>query len=146
MITLLGSLIGFFSAAFPDVLKLFRERADSKHELMVLQLQLQQQAQGHTERLAEIRTQADSAEIAALYKTYRTDIRWVDALNGTVRPVLAYAFFALYAALKAMEFALIDWATPLPWQLERLWSTEDQAIFAGIISFYFGQRAMRKIL
>jgi hypothetical protein len=26
-----------------------------------------------------------------------------------------------------------------------LWQAEDQAIFAGIISFYFGQRAMSKL-
>ncbi|MBN66591.1 MAG: hypothetical protein CMM94_03370 [Rickettsiales bacterium] len=34
---------------------------------------------------------------------------------------------------------------PLPWHMDMLWSTEDQAIFAGIISFYFGQRAMCKV-
>jgi hypothetical protein len=69
----------------------------------------------------------------------------VDALNGTVRPVLAYAFFLLYFTVKCMQFALIDWGQPpLPWQVQALWGAEDQAIFAGIIAFYYGQRAMGK--
>jgi len=143
MITVISSLVGFISAAFPDFLKLFRDHQDKQHELKILQLQLQQQAQGHRERLEEIHTQADVAEATAIYKTYATGIEWVDALNGTVRPVLAYAFFLLYASVKAMQFALLPDA-PLPWQVQGLWGVEDQAIFAGIISFYFGQRAMSK--
>ena len=126
MITLLGSLLGFLSAAFPDFLKLFRDAQ-----------QMQQQAQGHVNRLEEIQVNADIAESQALYKTYNTGIRWVDALNGTVRPVIAYSFFALYAVVKVMQFS-----ADLPWLL---WTEEDQAIFAGIISFYFGQRAMTKV-
>lgn len=137
MITVLGSLLGFLSAAFPDFLKLFRDEQDRKHELKILEMQMQQQAQGHMNRLEEIQVNADIAESQALYKTYNTNIGWVDALNGTVRPVIAYAFFLLYAVVKAMQFS-----ADMPWLL---WTVEDQAIFAGIISFYFGQRAMGKI-
>ena len=137
MITLLGSLLGFLSAAFPDFLKLWRDAADRKHELTILQIQMEQQAQGHINRLEEINVQADIAESRALYRTYNTGIRWVDALNGTVRPVIAYSFFILYAVVKIMQFS-----ADLPWLI---WTQEDQAIFAGIISFYFGQRAMSKL-
>lgn len=137
MITLLGSLLGFIGAAFPDFLKLFKDSADRKHELAILQIQLEQQKQGHSNRLEEIYVEADIAESKALYKTYNTGIRWVDALNGTVRPVIAYSFFLLYASVKIMHFS-----ADLPWLL---WTEEDQAIFAGIISFYYGQRAMSKI-
>lgn len=145
MVTLLGSLIGFISAAFPDLLKIWRDRADRQHELTILRMQMEQAAQGHQQRLEEINTQADIAESKALYRTYYSGIRWVDALNGTVRPVLAYAFFLLYFTIKCMQFAMVDIGNPLPWHMDMLWSVEDQAIFAGIISFYFGQRAMSKV-
>ncbi len=145
MITLLGAALGFVSAAFPELLKLYQETKDREHELRILDLQLQQQSQGHDERLEEIRVAEDSQQMHALYQTWRTNIAWVDALNGTVRPVLAYAFFLLYFTVKCMQFSLIDFAAPLPWQLATLWGPEDQAIFAGIISFYYGQRAMRKV-
>lgn len=137
MITLIGALLGFISSAFPDLLKIWRDAADRKHELAILQMQMEQQRQGHTNRLEEINVQADIAESRALYKTYHTGIKWVDALNGTVRPVIAYSFFILYAVVKVMQFS-----ADLPWLL---WTAEDQAIFAGIISFYFGQRAMSKL-
>lgn len=145
MITLLGALVGFISAAFPDFLKLFRDHQDRKHELTILRMQMEQQAQGHQQRLEEIHVQADIAESRALYKTFYSGIKWVDALNGTVRPVLAYAFFLLYFTVKCMQFSMVELYNPLPWQVAMLWSIEDQAIFAGIISFYFGQRAMSKV-
>ena len=41
MITLIGSLIGFLGAAFPDMLKLFKDGQDRKHELVILQMQME---------------------------------------------------------------------------------------------------------
>ncbi|MEK6747512.1 MAG: hypothetical protein AABY33_10840 [Pseudomonadota bacterium] len=137
MITLLGSFLGFISAAFPDLLKLLRDAQDRKHEITILQMQMEQQKQEASQRLEEIQINADITESSALYKTYTTGISWVDALGGTVRPVIAYSFFILYAAVKVMQFS-----ADMPWLL---WTAEDQAIFAGIISFYFGQRAMSKL-
>jgi len=147
MITLLGSLLGFITSTFPSLLKLWQDSSDKKHELAVLQLQMQAQAQSHTERLEEINTQADIAESDALYKTYATGIDWVDALNGTVRPVIAYSFFILYAAVKLLAYAAIASSNAVPFVVihDTLWTDDDAAIFAGIISFYFGQRAMKKL-
>lgn len=143
MITLFSALLGLFGSAFPDLLKLFRDHQDRAHELKILAMQMEQQKMGHSQRLEEIGIQADIAESGALYKTWRSGVTWVDALNGTVRPVLAYAFFLLYALTKCLQFALID--ASIPASVHILWQEEDQAIFAGIISFYYGQRAMGKL-
>ena len=147
MITLLGSLLGFISSTFPSIVKLWQDASDKKHELAVMQLQMQADAQGHQERLEEINTNADIAESAALYKTYTSGITWVDALNGTVRPVIAYAFFVLYALVKLLSYAAVvhDASVPFVVLHDTLWTQDDGAIFAGIISFYFGQRAMSKL-
>lgn len=147
MITLLGSLLGFITSTFPSLLKLWQDSSDKKHELAVLQLQMQAQSQGHTERLEEINAQADISESEALYKTYTTGVDWVDALNGTVRPVIAYSFFILYALVKLLAYQAVANSNLVPFVVlhDTLWSEDDAAIFAGIISFYFGQRAMRKL-
>jgi hypothetical protein len=147
MITLLGSLLGFISATFPSLLKLWQDKSDKQHEITLLKMQMEQQAQGHTERLDEINAQADITESAALYKTYTTGIDWVDALNGTVRPVIAYAFFVLYALVKLLSYAAVAHSSAVPFVVlhDTLWTEDDAAIFAGIISFYFGQRAMSKL-
>ncbi len=137
MITLLSAIVGFFSAAFPDLLKLFRDTQDRNHEIKILEMQMEQQQLGHQGRLEEIRLNSEISESQALYKTYATNITWIDAFNGTVRPTIAYSFFLLYTAIKLMPLF-----SDLPWMG---WSEEDQAIFASIISFYFGQRAMSKM-
>ena len=94
MITLLGSLLGFISSAFPDLLKIWRDAADRKHELAILHMQMEQQRQGHTQRLEEIQVQADVAESKALYAhaSQPSGVKWVEALRASVRPVITYAF------------------------------------------------------
>ena len=147
MITLLGSLLGFISSTFPSIVKLWQDASDKKQELAILQLQIQQQAAGAQQQLQEINAQADIAESAEIYKTYTTGISWVDALNGTVRPVIAYAFFILYALVKLLSYAAVANSSSVPFVVlhDTLWTEDDGAIFAGIISFYFGQRAMSKL-
>ncbi len=144
MITLLASLVGFMSSLIPDGMKMLRDHQDRKHELTILGMQMKAREADRSERLEEIRTNADIAESAALYKTYHTGVEWVDALNGTVRPMLAYAFFALYAGVKLMQWQMLP-DTALPWHIAALWNDEDRAIFAGIIAFYFGSRGMKAV-
>ncbi len=146
MLTLFSGLIGFLGALLPEWIKLIQEKADRQHELAILDRQMQMQLQGKDERLGQLEAGLQALSQQSIYQTWKNDIYWVDALNGSVRPVLAYAFFALYAAMKCLLLQRIDWQqAPLIAVLEQLWSEEDQAIFASIISFYFGQRAFRKM-
>lgn len=142
ILTLITTFLGFFTSLTPDLIGLLKARQDNRQELEIMRLQMQMQAQGHNERLEEIGAQADISESRAIYKTYSTGIRWVDALNGTVRPVIAYSFFFLYAGVKVMQFSYAD--PSLPWTVQALWSENDWAIFGAIIGFYFGQRGMAK--
>jgi hypothetical protein len=147
MLTLIGSLLGFVSSLFPDLLKLFRDRQDRQHELAILDRQMEMMRSGHQQRLEEIQVQADIAESQALYKSaVPTGVKWVDALAGTVRPVITYAFFTLFAAVKgsalyvliAVEGMLLAQALP------QIWDPATQALFAAVMSFWFGQRALQK--
>jgi Holin of 3TMs, for gene-transfer release len=144
MMSLLGALLGFLGSLVPELLKQAADWRDKQHELKLLQLQIQQAASQQLHRMEEIGIQAEAEASKALYTTWKSGIDWVDALNGTVRPVIAYAFFGLYACLKLMQFSMLDAANPLPWQVTAMWNEEDQAIFAGIISFYFGSRSLRR--
>ncbi|HAI18752.1 MAG TPA: hypothetical protein DCM10_12370, partial [Xanthomarina gelatinilytica] len=59
MLTLLGSVLGFGTSFLPKVMDYFQDRSDKKHELLVLELQMKAQSQGHSERLEEINAEAD---------------------------------------------------------------------------------------
>ncbi len=165
MIALLSALVGFLSSAVPDFIKLFREAKDRAHEIALLQLQMayereklaasaSEQAQMRAVRLEEIEQQTLRSEQAALNERVKdslTGIHWVDALSGSVRPAITYAFFLLYLLVKLAQFHLLVSPT-LPWQtgltmsqaLTSLWTEEDVAMFSAIMAFWFGQRALLK--
>jgi hypothetical protein len=144
MITLFASIVGFFSSLLPEALKILQDKSDKKHELQILTMQMKIQQSGASDKLAEINAMADIEEAKAIYQTYNIGVKWLDALNGTVRPVLAYAFFMLYGMIKYYQIKVIGFDAVIN-NVELLWNVEDQAIFAGIISFYFGNRSMHKL-
>ena len=148
MLTLLGSLLGFVTSAFPDLLGLFRDRQDRNHELAILDRQMEQMKLGHQQRLEEVEIQADIAESKALYRHDKpVGVAWVDALRATVRPVITYAFFMLFASVKgsALYVLIVMEGLLLAEALPRIWDPETQALFAAVMSFWFGSRALTKL-
>ena len=55
MITLLASIAGFFTAIIPDILKIFTDRNDKKHELEIMDRQIKIQESGINQRLEEVK-------------------------------------------------------------------------------------------
>ena len=145
MITILASLVGFISSLIPEIMKFFLDKNDKKHELQILEQQIKMRKETNFSQLEEILAVNNVRESRDLYKTYKTGICWVDALNGTVRPVLAYSFFGIYTFIKYLQYRIIVSSASMSDVVNILWNVDDQAIFAGIISFYFGQRAVSKL-
>lgn len=145
MITLFASLAGFISSLIPEIMKYFTDKSDKKHEMKILEYQIEMRKLSNNNRLEEIISTENINETKALYNTYKTGICWVDSLNGTVRPVLAYAFFFIYTFIKFLQYKVIILSSDIHDIVNILWTIDDQAIFAGIISFYFGQRALGKL-
>jgi len=145
MITLLASIAGFISSIIPEIIKYFKDVNDKKHELDILQKQIEYSQISTNRSLEEIHISRDIQEQASLYATYKTEITWVDALNGSVRPVLAYSFFLMYIGVKYVQYRAIAASAHVIEYIEIIWNVDDQAIFAGIISFYYGQRTFQKL-
>jgi hypothetical protein len=148
MLTLLGSLLGFITSAFPQLLGLIRDWQDRKHELAILDRQMEMQRQGHTQRLEEIAISADIAEAQALYRHDATPsgVKWVDGLRSSVRPMITYAFFLLFAAVKGSGLYLLIAVEGLVLAeaLPQVWDAETAALFAAVVSFWFGARSLAK--
>ena len=144
MITLLASIAGFITSLIPEILKFSRDRNDKNHEITILDRQIKFDKRLQKANLKDIDTSRDIAERVALYSTYNSGIKWVDALNSSVRPVLAYSFFLIYLAIKLVRLRAINNSSLLIEYIDVIWSIDDQAIFASIISFYFGQRTFSK--
>lgn len=144
MITLFASIAGFITSLIPEILRFFKDKLDKSHELQLMDKQIRFTKIGSGKSPAEIQMNRDVVEQLSLYSTYKTGINWVDALNGSVRPVLAYSFFAMYCAIKIIQYHYITKTALFVQYIDVIWSIDDQAIFASIVSFYFGQRAFAK--
>ena len=140
MITLFASIAGFITSLIPEILRFFKDRLDKSHELQLMDKQIRFSKIAGSKSPEEIQMTRDVVEQLSLYSTYKTGINWVDALNGSVRPVLAYSFFGMYAAIKIIQYKYIAKTALLVEYIDIIWSIDDQAIFASIVSFYFGQR------
>ena len=61
-------------------------------------------------------------------------------LAASVRPVLSYLFF--------LEFFILTLCVNMGWigleQYHAIWNNEMQAIFAAVVSFWFGSRTMAR--
>lgn len=149
MLTLLGSLLGFISSAFPDLLKLWQDKQDRKHELSILDRQMEQMRLGHSQRLEEVAVNADISESQALYRhdSKLSGVKWVDGLRASVRPVITYAFFLLFTTVKtcALYVLVVDQGMDFVVALPQIWDVETQALFAATISYWFGARSLAKI-
>lgn len=145
MLTILSAIFGFLSSGMPSLLSLFQDKQDKAHELNIMQLQIELAKLNISEQLDEIKSQENIEEIKALYATYKTGIEWIDALNGTVRPVIAYTFMFLYCFVEvAIFYSYMNSAEPTAFLVDSLWSDEDQCMLVGILAFYFGQRGFNK--
>ena len=143
MIELLGSLLGFGTSFLPSIVEYFKESRDRKHELVVMDKQMAMMKAEAGTRIEEASLQVDArseewARKAAIQEVKRSS-RWVANLCATVRPVITYCFFFAYIAFSFVLFSGSD-----PALYERVWNEETRAIWAAIISYWFGSRTFNR--
>ena len=71
---------------------------------------------------------------------------FINALRAFVRPFITYVFFLTFIGVKVtLVYQAIKNGSDLNATLEVVWDDQTEALFAAIISFWFGSRAMPKI-
>ncbi|HUJ75558.1 MAG TPA: hypothetical protein VL359_11895 [bacterium] len=127
-----------------------QDQADKAHELEIMKLQIEAQKVAGAQRLEEIRTQGDVDTVleqikGAIDVTKPTGIKFIDVLNGSVRPVVTYWFFALYAVVKlAAIYTSLAAGGDVLQALSNAWLPQDSATLFGILSFWFLGRVIDK--
>jgi len=147
MLSLLGSVLGFGTSFLPKVMDFFQDKSDKKHELAVMEVQIRQQKELADQKLEAINVNADIREIESLHKSMQpTGVKFIDGLRGSVRPVITYAFFGLfvfvevsaYIGLTAQGVSALDAANAT-------FDEDIKALFAAVLSFWFGGRAIQRM-
>ena len=160
MLSILSSILGFATAGLPNILGFFQQKGDQKHEREMAQLQnAQAMAMAEKgfvaqEKIAAIELEGTYAETyaqerEALYdhdkKLVEGGSQTVKNWNAMVRPVVAFIFVG---ELVLINFVTLFWAmysgVDFVTASDTVFSTDEMAIVASIIGFYFGARTWEK--
>ncbi len=148
MISLLGTLLGFGTSIVPEILGYFKQRQANQQELDMLEAKAKYADKLSELKIKELDAQADIVESQSIY-SHDSNLdsgKFVNALRGSVRPIITYAFFILFATVKGVTlYTMVNKeGMDLAAGLVAVWDPETQAIFSAIIAFWFGNRAMSK--
>lgn len=150
--TLLGGVFGGVLRLAPEVFKMFDRANERKHELAMVSAEMEfakirgeiamRQVEA-TMTMAEMDTMAEAFKEQS--RTAQAAGKFVSAISALVRPMVTYAFLALYAAVKIAAFLIAmnqngDWKEVLV----AMWGADDLAVFNMIISFWFVGRVYER--
>ena len=160
MLSLISSLMGFAAGGLPKMLDFVQDRGDKKHELALMAMQREREIALAKEgfiaqaRVEEIKTEQIAMQTQAQEKLamWKHDMKigegastWVINLRASVRPVVTYIFVGL---LVVVDIAGIWYAystgVAFAQAMEMVFSDDEMAILAAIISFWFGSQAFSK--
>jgi hypothetical protein len=163
--TLLGGLLGGIFRFLPEFLKFWDRKDERKHELSMQDKALDFQKLTGSQRVEEIGAQGQAAwntgtldalreAIASQKVEFKpTGYKWADMLmalvvflNSSVRPVITYWFFGLYLVAKvAIFYSAIIGGTAWHEAVKMAWTEADQALWAGVLNFWFLGRVFDKV-
>ena len=139
---ILGTIIGLVGSAIPEVLKIFQKSQDNKLELEKIKLKI-----NHAETLANLNLnieniKADASETRALLRhdSSGNQSGWVASLRGSVRPLITYFFFIIFASVQFYGAYNLETADAV----EFIWNENTQELFGAVIGFWFGNRSIEK--
>lgn len=148
MLSVIGSLLGFASSTAPAIADHFKNKSNQKFELEKMKVAAELRKQGYDFELKAHEAQAQDKEHERLVQhdiSINQGAGFISALQKSVRPVITYCFFGLFLAI---EITLLREALKSGMEVAEalmvLWDEDTKAIFAAIISFWFGSRAIEK--
>jgi hypothetical protein len=150
--TLGGGLLGGIFRLAPEVIKVFDAKNSRKHELNMLDKELQfaaMNAEAEVHRTNAAMTVAELDAMGAALKeqgqTARAAGKFVAAISALVRPIVTYWFVIMYSAVKIVTMRMAV-ASGGAWDevLVTSWNTQDMATLTMILTFWFVGRVYER--
>ena len=152
--TLIGSLIGLFTRALPEVINYLDKKNDRRHELELVQEQTKYSLALGAQKQEEIKLQGevtydekalDAFKVALEGQNKYTSNTKIDILNAIIRPLITIQWvIILYPAVIIAKFwALMAQSTPILIAIPLVWTDTENGIVAGIINFFFLNRVLK---
>lgn len=147
MLALLSPLFGILGSLLPSIVRIFERKQEIKYEIELTKIKLDA-----AERQADLNFNIEMVKGDAISRQSALDHdksldggKFINALRASIRPVITYAFFFLFCAVKiAAAYVMIKTGQSIPEMLKAVWDVETMALFSTIIAFWFGSRMMEK--
>jgi len=147
--TLISTALGFITSFIPKLLDFYQDSKDKKHELDVMALQIEREVKLQESKAQAMMLQAEAKLEAG---TYTHDVKiaekaadWVTNMRSSVRPIVTYLFFGIFFFVEIVAaYVILKQGGDITQIVNTLWSESTQNIFAAIIAFWFGSRAIKK--
>lgn len=149
---LIGAVLGFLAALVPELIMMLKDHFQHHRDLQQRDQALDAAKQGYEYALASQQDviDAQSKQIEQLVLQQQDSI---DAgsrmpllvfLRASVRPLITYSFFTLFASIKlySLYMGLYVQQQMVVDLLPVLWDQDTESLFAAVISFWFGSRAV----
>ena len=151
---LVGSLIGLFTRALPEIFNFFDKKNDRNHELLMAQEQTKYSLALGAQKQEEIKVQGvvdydnkalDALKEAISVQGEKTGNTLIDGINALIRPIITIQWvIILYPAVIITKLvALLNASVPILTALPMVWGETEMAICAGIINFFFLNRVLK---
>jgi hypothetical protein len=150
--SLIGGLFGGLLRLAPEVFKLFDKKNERAHELRMVEAEMEFAKIRGEIAMRQVEAQMTMAEMDTMAQAFKEQSEtaknagwFVSAISALVRPMVTYAFLALYASVKIAAF-LIAIEQNGNWKevLVTMWGADDLAVFNMIISFWFVGRVYER--
>ena len=145
---LLGSVLGFGGSVVPAITDHFKTKANNKFELQKMEKMAELRAAGFDHEMKMFETQAADKEHDRLIQhdiSINQGKGIIAGLQKSVRPIITYCFFGLFCVIEVtLLMQALEEGKSIADSLGILWDDDTKAIFAAIISFWFGSRAIDK--
>lgn len=150
--TLLAGVIGGIARLAPEVLKLFTRKADNKHELAMLQAEMEFARLKGEITMKQTEASMTLAELDAIGNAFKEQSavavaggKFVSAISALVRPIVTYWFMGLYSAVKiaTMWQGLTEGDN---WKdvVTANWTVDDMSLLTMILTFWFVGRVYER--
>jgi hypothetical protein len=154
--TLLGGLLGGIFRIIPEVLKFFDAKNERAHEVTMTDKQIEMEQVKGAQRSAEITAQEQATWNTGAIDTLKASIetqfrpsgvKWVDALSTLIRPAITIQWVILLypAVIIAGFFIAIQHDTPALEALVKVFGTDEKALVAAILNFWFVGRVFDRV-
>ena len=151
--TLLGGVFGGLLRLAPEAFKLFDRVGERKHELAMLNAEMEFAKVRGEIAMRQTEAQMTMAEMDAMSEAFKEQGqtaaaagKFIAGVSALVRPTITYAFVSAYFLVKFAAYMLaIEQIGNWKEVLVSIWTQDDATIMFMIISFWFVGRTLDRL-